>query len=302
MRHYLVLPMLALCFAGVRAQESPMPEKPAPAPDLVWVGCGITKKAFMASLAKAWHEKTGQVVELQGGGATRGIRDVSAGKADMGGTCRHKIDVPEEKNTQLHPVGWDAICVIVHPKNPVKNISFPQLQQVLEGKIKSWKELGGPDQPIQVYTREGKISGVGLMARELIFWDPDMDFAGTTKTFKSSGPLEEAIEKEPNAIGLTGISSAKKRKLKVLEVNGQAPTVENIVMGKYPIVRPLYLAAHVQPNEKTAAFVEFAKTEGQQFIEREGTVTLKQGEKLWARYHKLIKISQMKAKAAKPGR
>ena len=297
MRSALVLPVLLAVLAPASAQE----EK-APKADLTWVGCGITKKAFMASLAEAWQKKTGQTVALQGGGATRGIRDVSAGKADMGGTCRHKIDVPEEKNAKLHPVGWDAICVIANPKNPVTDISFKQLKQVLEGKITSWKQLGGPDQPILVYTRQGSISGVGLMSRELIFWNPKMEFKGSTKSFKSSGPLEKAVEKESYAIGLTGISSAKKRKVSVLKVNGRAPTVANIVSGKYPIVRPLYLATHVKPNDKTKSFVAWAKTEGQQHIEREGTVTLKQGRKLWAKYQKLIKISQMKSKAAKPGR
>lgn len=66
---------------------------------LVWAGCGITKKAFMAELAKAYQKKTAIKVILNGGGATKGIRDAAHGKIDIGGACRPTIDShPEERN------------------------------------------------------------------------------------------------------------------------------------------------------------------------------------------------------------
>jgi len=285
---------------GLAAGSSPAIQENEKQPDLRWVGCGITKKAFMAALAAAYQEKTGLVVGIEGGGATRGIRDVAAGLADLGGTCRHTIDVPEEANAVLYPVCWDALTVIAHPDNPVQDITMDQLRDVLSGKTTNWKDLGGADHAIDVYAREGKISGVGMMARELIFWDKEADWPGVTEEFKSSGPLEQALEANPYGFGLTGISSAKKSKLKPLSVNGSAPTVENIVAGKYPISRPMYLVAHKDASEKVTAFLDFARSEeGQAVIEKEGTVTLAQGEKLWERYRKLIKIAKEKEKARK---
>ena len=110
--------------------------------DMVWAGCGITKKAFMAELAKAYEKKTGIKVNLQGGGATKGIRNAANGSIDIGGACRPIIENdPEERTAYQVPVAWDALVVIVHPKNPVKSITVRQLQKIYLGEIKNWKSL-----------------------------------------------------------------------------------------------------------------------------------------------------------------
>lgn len=254
--------------------------------DLTWTGCGISKKAYMTEMAKAFQKETGVKIKVSGGGATKGIRDTASGKADMGGTCRHLILDTAETGIKLYPVGWDALVVIANPKNPVKNISSKNLQKVFSGKITNWKQLGGPNKPIQLYVRKGKISGVGLMARELIFGNSDFNFKGT-KEFPSSGPLEKAIEKEKYAIGITGISSAKKRKVKILQLNGVESTVQNISKGKYLLYRPLYIVAPVKPKPEVKKFLSFINSaKGRKVMEAQGTVTLKQGSSLWKPYRK----------------
>ena len=86
-----------------------------------WAGCGITKKAFMKELATAFEKKTHVKVVLNGGGATKGIRQTAALKVDMGGSCRMTLPEVERKelHVSLHPVAWDALAVIVNPENPV---------------------------------------------------------------------------------------------------------------------------------------------------------------------------------------
>lgn len=59
--------------------------------DISWTGCGITKKAFMTEIAKAYEAKYSQKINISGGGATKGIRSAAAGTSDMGGTCRHRL-------------------------------------------------------------------------------------------------------------------------------------------------------------------------------------------------------------------
>ena len=273
------------------------------APKLEWVGCGIAKKAFMTSLAEGYEKHCGVQISLAGGGATRGIRDVAAGKADLGGTCRHKLDRPDEADAVLHPVGWDAIVVVVHPDNPIQSISFGDLKKVLTGAVTNWQQLGGEDHAIDVFARKSKTSGVGLMARELIFWNPDFEFAGATRTFRSSGPLELALEKSPHALGLTGVSSAHKRKLKMLQVNGKAPDAKNIMTGAYPVVRPLYLVSNKKASAAVKQFVAWTLKDGQKLIQKEGTVTAAEGRKLWVKYNKLMKGIRMRQRAAaKPGK
>lgn len=242
---------------------------------LKWVGCGISKKAFMKELAAAYQKKTGVVIDIQGGGATRGIREVAANTADMGGACRHKIgNAPEESSAYLEPVAWDALVVIVHPDNPVDNITFDQIRGVYLGKITNWKQLGGNDAPIRLMARKGKISGVGRALRKLVFANYNQEFK-PTEFVKSSGPLEKAVVKDINAIGITGISSARKRKVKNLKLDGKEPSYDNIRQGEYGLYRPLYLAMNRSGAKfkEVDKFIKYAHSrEGRDIIRNNGTV------------------------------
>jgi phosphate transport system substrate-binding protein len=243
---------------------------------LLWAGCGITKKAFMAELAKAYEKKTGIKVNLKGGGATKGIRNAMKGEIDIGGACRPIIEGhPKERNAYQVPVAWDALVVIVHPKNPVETISVRQLQDIYLGKIKNWNQLGGWDKPIELYIRRGKISGVGRTLRELVFANFEQSFPGATHITKSSGPLEKGVQQNMLGIGTTGISSAKRRKVKILKLNGKSPSYENIKSGASVLYRPLYLVTKGRgsSDKKVKDFITFALSrEGREVIKSAGSV------------------------------
>jgi phosphate transport system substrate-binding protein len=247
---------------------------------LRWVGCGISKAAYMTALAKAYEQKTGVHIDLQGGGATRGIREVAAETADIGGSCRrHLWAEKEEHGVTMIPVAWDALVVIVNKANPVNNITMDDLRQVYLGKITNWKQLGGADQPIKLFVREGKISGVGRVTRKLLFNDYDQEFAAT-QVFPSSGPLEQAVEVDANAVGITGISSARKRKVKILNLNDKSPTYENVQRGQYLLYRPLYLVYNENsPHAATIKdFIRFTDTqEGRAVMRANGTLPYLEG-------------------------
>ncbi|NRB69193.1 MAG: substrate-binding domain-containing protein [Vibrio sp.] len=253
---------------------------------ITWMGCGISKKAFMDAIAKAYTEKTEVKFRMAGGGATKGIRLTSNGQADVGGTCRHTITTGEnaslESDVKLVHVAWDAIVAITNTSNPIKGITDEQLRDVYTGNITSWKQLGGKDQVIKLQTRSSKESGVGYMFRLLVFNDENYEFQAESDKYKSSGPLEKNIESRfEGGFGITGVSSAKKRALNILEINGVYPSKENIASGKYPYFRPLYLAVPKKPDTETQNIVDFILSdEGQQIISQEGTVNLKEGKKL----------------------
>jgi len=253
---------------------------------VTWTGCGITKKAFMSEIAKAYEKKTGIEIKLSGGGAIKGIRATAAGSSDLGGTCRHWLIQegsihPEENQADLTIVAWDAIVAITHPDNPITNISLADLKKIYDGDITSWKDLGGDDKKIILVTRSGKYSGVGYMFKHLAFDDPEYDFKARSLTMKSSGPLEKKVEKSVAAFGVTGISSAKKRKVKILSLDGIEPTKENIASGAYPLWRPLYIAKNKQASEEATKVVDFILSEeGQAIVSAQGSVNLKEGEAL----------------------
>ncbi len=242
--------------------------------ELNWIGCGITKKAFMKSMAIEYERVTGIKVNLNGGGATKGIRKISSGEMDIGGSCRHKLyNHNQEVNTELHPVAWDALVIIVNNNNPVTSITREQIKQLYLGKITNWQELGGVDEPINLMIRKGKISGVGFAMRKLIFADSTVEFV-SDNIFPSTGPLEKAIEKDEYAIGITGISSARKRNVKMLSLNEKYPTYENIKNGVYSLYRPLYLVSNPSsPNSKAVKkFIKFAQSAAGREIIRKNEV------------------------------
>lgn len=284
---YLVIPfIMLLSMSSVNAA--------AESKKITWAGCGISKNAFMAEMVAAYKKKTGVEIELKGGGATRGIRDVATGEASIGGTCRHVLDnpetlttVPEERRVQLVPVAWDALVVIVHKDNPVSNITLDQLRGLYLGRIVNWKQLGGRDAPIELYVRKGKISGVGRTLRELVFNDYDIDFVAQ-HVVEESATLEKDMVTDPNGVGVTGISSARKIKdiAKILTLDGKEPSYENIKSGEYILYRPLYMVTHMQKlDPEVRKFVEFVMgPEGQQIMRSVGTVPYQDGIRLWLKY------------------
>lgn len=260
---------------------------------LKWVGCGITKKAFMKQISSVFLVNSGTFIETSGGGATRGIRSVANKTADLGGSCRHQLNDehgklhPEEVGVELIHVAWDALVAIVHKKNPVDNISQEALIKIYDGEITNWKSLGGLDEPIKLITRRGTTSGVGHMFRRMVFNDPNHHFKAASTEVKSTGPLERKVRKNRAAMGMTGFSSSVKRGVKILSIDGIFPSKKNISRGAYPFFRPLYLTMHREAPEKVRKVLQFVLSpEGQEIISAEGTINLREGtplNTLWRR-------------------
>jgi len=261
---------------------------------ITWAGCGISKNAFMGEMAVAYEKKTGVKVDLLGGGATKGIRQVSNKEVQVGGTCRHVIEKDksmmthdEERRVELRPVAWDALVMITHKDNPVDNISLDQLRKVYKGQISNWKELGGKDAPIELYVRKGKISGVGRTLRELLFYNYEEEFVAKYVVEESS-TLEKDMVTNPNGAGMTGISSARKLKgiAKILKLDGKEASYENIRTGQYLLYRPLYIVSNLQEKDpEVKKFVSFvAGEEGKSIMRAVGTVPYEDAVGLWLTY------------------
>ncbi|PCJ33449.1 MAG: phosphate ABC transporter substrate-binding protein [Moraxellaceae bacterium] len=261
---------------------------PAMADHINWTGCGISKKAYIHAAAKAFEEKRGIKVNVSGGGATKGIRAVASGASDVGGSCRlwlYEVDGRrhrDEANTEFVHVAWDAIVPIANKRNTVTNISMDNLKKVFAGEITNWQDLGGEDRRIGLVTRSGKTSGVGYMFRKLALGDVNADYKAKGLEVKSTGPLEKRVVQFNTAFAVDGISSAKKVDVELMAIDGIIPTKENISSGKYPLYRPLFLTLKKSNSNPIAReFVDFILSdEGQAIISNQGTVNLKEGEKL----------------------
>lgn len=260
--------------------------------EITWVGCGISRVGFMQDLANAYQKKTGIKIVIEGGGATRGIRDVANHSADLGGSCRLPLVYQngdgswnvesQEQQVKLIPVGWDALVVITHKDNTLlDNITQQQLRDIYTGKITTWRELGAnSDKPINLYAREGKISGVERTMRQLLFNNAEQEFTSRATWLVSSGKIEEAVEKDPFGLAVSGISSARQRQLKMLKLDGIMPDRESVKSGRYMLYRLLFLVAgsEYRSNPELAKFVDFAlSVEGQKVIDKAGTLPYRHG-------------------------
>ncbi len=275
---------------------------------LRWTGCGITKKAFMVEAVKDYITKTGTIIALSGGGATKGIREAGNGAADIGGSCRPSLNTrfpAEEGDIYMTVVAWDALVPIVNSSNPLNSLTMEQLKDILLGKTTSWKEVGGTDAKILVVGREGKISGVGYMTRKIIFNDPDTEFSPDALLLKSSGPVEKRIQHDEMAIAMTGVSSAQKmlqegKPVKIVKLDGMEADMANIASGTYPAFRPLYLMTKGMPDGASKKFLDWITSpDGQKVVELSGTVSLAQGKGLkdkfqyWENTDRIVNFSSV---------
>lgn len=263
--------------------------------ELRWAGCGISKLGFMQDLAKAYEEKTGTRILLEGGSSTKGLREVSSRHTDLGGSCRLPLvyknedgsySIEEsEKQIKIIPVGWDALVVLINRDNPlIDSITTEQLRDVLTGKITHWSQLGADsDKAIQLYVRKGKISGVGRTLRQQLFNDPDMTFSDRATIFPSSGKLEQAIAENPYGFAVSGISSSRHRPVQMVKLDGIEPNMQTLKDGSYTLYRLLFLVVSNSYIERPeiADFVRFAlSVDGQNIIRAAGTLPYHQGVSL----------------------
>jgi phosphate transport system substrate-binding protein len=227
--------------------------------ELTLVSCHVSKDAYVTDLVTAYQKESGVHIEVRDGNSTSAIRDVHIGVADIGGTSRDLVPgETHQTDVELLPVAWDALAIIVHKDNPVDNISLDQVKAIYTGRIRYWTELGGTDQKIEVYAHKNKISGNGRTLRELLFSNTDKTLY-TSRVFDYGEQLEQAVIQNPNAIAITGVSSAHTQDVKIVALDGMKPSIENIKTGNYSLYRPLFLTydPHSPNIESIQDFIRF---------------------------------------------
>jgi len=139
------------------------------------------------------------------------------------------------------PVCWDAFVFITGKNNPVDSLTFEQVRDIFSGKITNWSELGGPNKAIRAYQREpgsGSQTGIEqLVMRGVPMADPKM-----VKVIAGMGELVDAVAEYQNSAASIGYSyryyidnQYSNENIKILKIEGVAPTDENIVSGAYPL-------------------------------------------------------------------
>ncbi len=170
-----------------------------------------------------------------------------------------------------HVVAMDGIAVVVHPTNPVSDLTIKQIRDIYTGTISSWKQLGGPDMRIVTITRDTN-SGTFETFEKLVM--KEAKIADTAEYVGSNGGMRARIQTTRNAIGYVGLGFVDQT-VKALKVAGVSPSQETVSSGRYPISRRLFMFTNGYPKlgGHLHSFVNLYLTKkGQEIIKEIGFV------------------------------
>lgn len=211
-------------------------------------------------------------ITIAGGGSGVGIKQVGEGLVDIGNSGR-PATAAEIARYDLKLFQWaiDGVGVVVHPSNPVKGISKALLQQIFSGQLTNWKELGGADRVIDLYTRD-EASGT----RE-VFSGKALDkqkIVPSANVVVSNGAMKSSIANDPYGIGYVSVGHIDSS-VSALSLDGVAPTIANVKNGKYPVTRGLFSYTRHAPQGLTKKFIDFLFCpEGQKMVSDNGFITV----------------------------
>ena len=170
-----------------------------------------------------------------------------------------------------HVIAMDGIAVIVHPSNPVGELTVEQIRDIYVGKITMWSDIGGPKKKIIVISRDTN-SGTYETFENLVMAKEKM--AEGIEYVGSNGAVRQRVQSTEAAIGYVGLGFVD-RTVKALTVNGIDATPQTVASGKYPIARPLFMFTNGYPRlgSHTHAFVTLYLTpKGQEIVDSIGFV------------------------------
>jgi phosphate transport system substrate-binding protein len=170
-----------------------------------------------------------------------------------------------------HTIAMDGVRIVVHPSNPIKAITRLQLRDIYSGKITNWKDVGGPDLPIVVISRDTSSGTYEVFVEKVMRKDK---MGEKVETVNANPTAYERVKSTEGAIAYVGLGFSDD-KVKVLTVDGVMPDKKTITAGKYLISRPLFLITNGYPQLGSLAyrFCTFCFAEkGQEIIVAKGFV------------------------------
>lgn len=244
----------------------------AMAVDLKYAGSVTILEGIMKDAAPAFENKTGIKIGLSGGGSGAGIKAVLGGLVDIGGVSRDLKKEELDQGIVAYTIAWGAVGVVAHKDIPFDNLSSKTIKEIMTGKIKNWKELGGPDLPIKIV-----VSPPGCACREefqelLMDKEPYAEGAIISPMLT----LSETAGNTRGAIGPLATAVIDTKKVKIIKVDGYLPTDENVRTKKYKVSRQINLITKGPATGKSKEFIDFILSpEGQAIVEKNGFVRVK---------------------------
>jgi phosphate transport system substrate-binding protein len=228
---------------------------------------------FAEALAEEYMRlNPGFIIDVQGGGSSAGIMSAQTKTADIGMSSR---DLKEEEKTLWSvEIARDGLAVIVHPSNPIQDLTLQQVRYIYSGVITNWNQLGGPNKDIHVITRE-EGSGTRSAFESLVMNEIDIDPHSIVQD--SNGTVRLLVGDDPYAIGYVSLGLVNER-VKAVELDGVKATRDNVINGTYNLSRPFLFVINGDPTGDVKKFIDFVLSdEGKRILNAEGLITFENG-------------------------
>lgn len=237
-----------------------------------------TNLPITQAAAEVWmDEHPNDTINVSGGGSGDGIQAIMTGQAEIGNSSRpireEEKERAQERGREIieHRIAVDALAIVVHPENPVVELSSEEVKKIFAGEITNWKEVGGQNWEIAVYNRE-EGSGTRSTFEGIVMGDKEVTTGATTQA--SNGSMRQAISDNPQGIGYVGLGYVDDS-LKAIIYDGVDASGETAASGEYPVSRFLYMYTDGEPTGLTRDFIDFILGEdGQEIVRQQGFVKI----------------------------
>lgn len=264
---------------------------PAANPSKDAASISIKGSDTMVHLVTAWSEAylrshPGVDISVTGGGSGTGIAALLGKSTDI---CASSRDMSAEEKKRASDQGIllretivarDGIALVVHPSNPVNELTLEQLRKIYTGAVTQWDQVGGGANSIMALSRETS-SGTYVFFQEHVL--KKEDYAPTVRLMPATAGIIQSVSQDAQAIGYVGLGYALEAgdKVKLIAVKKDVsspavlPSEATVRDASYSVARPLYFYSSEQDSAPVTEFRQFCVgPEGQKIVKETGYVSV----------------------------
>ena len=268
LKYLAIILGLALCASNAHADR------------LVIKGSDTLGAKLVPQLAEQFKaQNPGTTFDIAAEGSTTGIAAITDGTAQIGMSSRRakpaEVATASSKGVNMKStiVAYDGIAVIVNSANPIKGLTKKQVEQIFTGDVTDWSAIGGSGGKISIYTRNTS-SGTYSDFKELAM--KKRDYAPGSQKMAGNEQIAAEVGKNPNGAGYVGLAYTKAGDVKVMPIDGVAPSVKTVLGKTYPYARPTFYYTNGEPSGLAKQFLDFTiGPAGQKIVAQVGFVPLK---------------------------
>lgn len=248
-----------------------------PVPQTITISGATSMQRVLHALSEEYTRQHPNILfNLREGGSTLGEERVARGEIDMAASTLFPPRADDSGGTTTPdplvrtPIGLDGVAIIVHPRNRIAGLTAVELGDLYSGRILDWATLGGePGEVVLVSREEG--SGTRVLFEERIMNAESVSL--TAVVMPSSADVAAYVSSHPQAIGYLSAAYTTARgeeaPVRILPLDEQLPTAENLLSRQYLLIQPLYLITVGEPNGRVRQFLDFVLgPTGQEIVAR----------------------------------